>query len=67
MQEIKKRGRPKKEPTYTKSFRVKQDVYNFLNNIEQQNKFFTQLILNTPEYKNYVNSKINTTPPSVKI
>lgn len=54
-QEIKKRGRPKSEPTYTKSFRVKKDVYDFLNNLKEQNNFVINLIKNSNEYKHYIN------------
>lgn len=42
-------GRPKKEPTYTKSFRIDKALKDFYNEIEHANKFMIDTIKNTPE------------------
>ena len=52
-----KGGRPKKEPTYTQSFRVSKNLKEFYNKIEHANKFMIDTITNTPEYKAFISDK----------
>ena len=54
--EVKKNkcGRPRKEPTYTQSFRVSKNLKEFYNKIEHANKFMVDTITNTPEYQAFI-------------
>lgn len=54
--EVKKNkcGRPRKEPTYTKGFRLHKSLKDFFSSLENSNKFFTETITNTPEYKAFI-------------
>lgn len=47
-------GRPRKEPTYTKGFRLHKSLKDFFSSLENSNKFFTETITNTPEYKAFI-------------
>lgn len=49
-----KGGRPRKEPTYTQSFRVDKTLKEFYNEIGHANKFMIDTIRNTPEYKAFI-------------
>lgn len=49
-----KGGRPRKEPTYTKSFRFNKLIKDFYNEIEHANNFTISAITNTPEFKAFL-------------
>lgn len=49
-----KRGRPKGEPTFTKSIRVDWRIRNFLDSIDNQNTFINEVIRATPEFKAFL-------------
>ncbi len=49
-----KGGRPRKDPTFTQSFRVSESLKAFYNEIEHANKFMIDTITNTPEYKAFI-------------
>lgn len=53
-----KRGRPKGEPTFTKSIRVDWRIRNFLDSIDNQSTFINEVIRATPEFKAFQNTKI---------
>ena len=49
-----KGGRPRKEPTYTQSFRIDKTLKEFYKEIGHANKFMIDTITNTPEYKAFI-------------
>lgn len=56
MGELAKRGRgqPKKRPTFTKSFRVEQDVKDFLDSLKAMNEFLVLQIKKTSEFQEFL-------------
>lgn len=50
-------GRYKKRPTFIKSFRVEQDIKEFLESLENANDFLVLQIKNTEEYKQFLIKK----------
>lgn len=53
----KKVGRPKKEPTFVKGFRVNTDLKLFLEDLENSNRFINEMLTNTPEFKAFMANK----------
>ena len=50
-------GRKQKEKTFIKSFRVNQDIKDFLESIENYNKYIIQLIETQKDFKIYLRTK----------
>ena len=50
-------GRKQKEKTFIKSFRVNQDIKDFLDSIENYNKYIIQLIESQKDFKIYLRTK----------
>ena len=50
-------GRRKKEKTYIKSIRVNEDLKDFLDSIENYNKYIIQLIETQKDFQIYLRSK----------
>ena len=50
-------GRKQKEKTYIKSIRVNQDVKDFLESIENYNKYIIELIESQKDFKIYLRIK----------
>ena len=50
-------GRKKQEPTFIKSIRVNQDVKDFLDSIENYNKYIIELIEAQRDFKIYLRTK----------
>lgn len=58
MESVKRKvGRPKKEPTYTKGFRVNNDLKLFLEALDNSNRFVNEMLTNTPEFKAFMANK----------
>lgn len=51
-------GRPKKEPTFVKGFRVNIDLKLFLESLENSNRFINEMLKNTPEFKAFMTNKL---------
>lgn len=51
------RGRPKKETTYIKSMRVHKELSDFLESLENANKFIQDTIKSTPEFQKFLQEK----------
>ena len=49
-----KGGRPRKDPTFIQSFRIKRNLKDFCQSLDSANKFFIDTITNTPEYKAFI-------------
>lgn len=52
-----KRGQPRKRPTFTKTFRVEQDVKEFLDSLTNANKFLVLQLKSTKEYQDFLIKK----------
>ena len=52
-----KRGQPRKRPTFTKTFRVEQDVKEFLDSLENANKFLVLQLKSTKEFQDFLAKK----------
>lgn len=50
-------GRRKKEKTFIKSIRVNEDLKDFLDSIENYNKYIIQLIETKKDFKIYLRTK----------
>ena len=50
-------GRKQKEKTYIKSIRVNQDIKDFLESIENYNKYIIELIESQKDFKIYLRTK----------
>ena len=50
-------GRKQKEKTYIKSIRVNQDIKDFLDSIENYNKYIIELIESQKDFKIYLRTK----------
>lgn len=50
-------GKRKKEKTFIKSIRVNQDIKDFLETIENYNKYIIQLIESQKDFQIYLRSK----------
>ena len=50
-------GRRKKEKTYIKSIRVNEDLKDFLDSIENYNKYIIELIESQKDFKIYLRTK----------
>ena len=50
-------GRKQKEKTFIKSIRVNQDVKDFLDSIENSNKYIIELIESQRDFKIYLRTK----------
>lgn len=50
-------GRYKKRPTFIKSFRVEQDIKEFLESLENANEFFVLQLKSTKEYQDFLAKK----------
>ncbi|NDJ28035.1 hypothetical protein CQA38_08455 [Campylobacter sp. MIT 12-5580] len=49
--------RSKKEQTHIKTFRVNQDLKDFLDSLENSNQFVIQLLKDTQEFKEFLHKK----------
>lgn len=54
MEKKTKKGRPSKEPTFTKSIRIDSKTKNFLATLDNQCKFINDIIHNTPEFQAFL-------------
>ena len=52
-----KRGQPKKRPTYTKGLRVDKEMLEFLKSLPNANQFLVAQIKSTQEYQNFLEKK----------
>ena len=50
-------GRKQKEKTFIKSIRVNQDIKDFLDSIENYNKYIIELIESQKDFKIYLRTK----------
>lgn len=50
-------GRKQKEKTFVKTFRVNQDIKDFLDSIENYNKYIIELIEAQRDFKIYLRTK----------
>ena len=50
-------GRKQKEKTFVKTFRVNQDIKDFLENIENYNKYIIELLEAQKDFQIYLRTK----------
>ena len=50
-------GRKQKQKTFVKTFRVNQDIKDFLESIENYNKYIIQLIESQKDFKIFLRTK----------
>ncbi len=63
-----KRGRKRKQPTYTKTFRIDEILKEFLDSVENSNSFVVETLKNTIEFKEFLqhnNSKDDENQPNL--
>lgn len=49
-----KRGQPKKAPTFLRTIRMSEDLKDFLKSLSNANEFVVSQIINTDEYKDFI-------------
>ncbi|WP_104746750.1 hypothetical protein [Helicobacter bilis] len=52
-----KGGRPRKEPTYTQTFRVNQNLKEFCESLENKSQFINEMLTKTKEYEAFMANK----------
>lgn len=52
-----KRGQPKKRPTYTKGFRVDKEMLEFLKSLPNANQFLVAQIKSSKEFQDFLTKK----------